>query len=371
MEVETAPPPGQVVINAETFVPEFRTVNADEPPPSPEPHPEFRRLREDHIRGIIDPNWPLDVPSRRTCPEPQVPWTLGVQNARVSEVRFSTTGGFHDGNCTAEITFTREHPCDSGTTRAAVAYSSLGDSTSGTGMCTDRWGSGTEASTADPTFVERWARVVTYEQSLRTAIEEVTLRLRTDPVYVQEVRSWLGRVRVPDLPTVPWKTPTSEDKLREMMRLRASPAAVAKKVSPLKGTTDEREVRARETLASIIGMDRYLKYLKRGFIAVRAASGLVYHIAPGSAMTSVYEGRKLVKRLCIHLGHVPSLVQGNGFYNSAQFPPTDEAIIKYLLLVNDEQRFVATANSHHIHEPKAVDHRPLADIYRDLKAAAG
>jgi len=127
--------------------------------------------------------------------------------------------------------------------------------------------------------------------------------------------------------------------------------------NPLQKTNDEREARARQTLHRVIGSEKYRKFIKHGFVSVTAKSGLTYQIFPSHGITCVYKRGEMVERLCVVL--------------KGQFPPTDSLIMRYLMILNNEEEFRDISISHKVFKPKPrlqeVDHRPLAVIYQELK----
>ncbi len=151
---------------------------------------------------------------------------------------------------------------------------------------------------------------------------------------------------------------TPQEKLREILQRRQAPIVIAshKTVTP---TSDLREMRARETLKRVLGDDKFKSFLKRGFISVRAKSGLVYQIFPGHDMTSVYRDGEMIERLCV-------ILRGN-------FPDTDSIIMRYLLILNDERDFRKHAIQHTVIQKKVApvvdDQKTLPEIWRGLKAA--
>lgn len=149
-------------------------------------------------------------------------------------------------------------------------------------------------------------------------------------------------------------------RLREIIRSRIAPATRRRK--HLQPADDIREVRARETLCRVVGRQQFQSFLRNGFISVRAKSGKVYQIFPGHGMTRVYKNGKPVEMLCVVLA-------GN-------FPPTDELIMRYLLILNDEAKFRGYANVSRFARDRSlddiVDHKPdsLPGLFRKLKGAA-
>jgi hypothetical protein len=149
-------------------------------------------------------------------------------------------------------------------------------------------------------------------------------------------------------------------RLREIMAARQGPAI---HVRPTKyyNPADERELRARETLRRVIGDQNYRYFLRTGFINVRGKSGILYRICKGH-MVDAYKGGKLVERLCVYL--------------KGDFPPADELITKFLMILNNEEQFRALSNisrgygsARHLTVQPKPDTRPLPEILRELKAA--
>jgi len=142
--------------------------------------------------------------------------------------------------------------------------------------------------------------------------------------------------------------------LREIIQSRQAPYIFVKKSLPK--PRDVREQRARETLLSIIGKDRYRDFLKKGFVCVQnTSSKRVYQIYTGHDLVNVYEDGKKIERLCTHLPF--------------EFPPTDSLIVRYLLAINDEEKLWSLSNKHGLDKKKEVkiDRRPLPEIFRALK----
>jgi hypothetical protein len=123
--------------------------------------------------------------------------------------------------------------------------------------------------------------------------------------------------------------------------------------------SDHREVAARETLRRVIGGDKFRRFLRHGHVSVRAKSGLVYQIFPGHGITKVFRDGELVERLCV-------VMNGN-------FPPTDELIMRFLLILNDEADFRSHAISHAVYQEKAQpapDSRNLVEAFKKFKLVA-
>lgn len=122
-------------------------------------------------------------------------------------------------------------------------------------------------------------------------------------------------------------------RLRETLRNNSFPGILIKpKRTPLPTLADDREQRARETLRRVIGEQKWKNFLKHGFISIRAQSGRVYQIFPSHKFTKVFDKGVLVERLCV-------VMTGN-------FPPTDSLIMRYLLILNNEEDFWNRAIKH-------------------------
>ena len=151
---------------------------------------------------------------------------------------------------------------------------------------------------------------------------------------------------------------SAKDRLRAVLRSRVFPAIRTTR-SPLELPADERERRARETLRRVVGEAQHRNYLTHGFVTARAKSGRHYQIFPGMKMTKVFEQGKLMEELCT--------------YVAGQFPPTDQVIVRFLMILNSEADFRQRSNvydrtkSRPIHifpAPLKVDERSLVDIYK-------
>ena len=155
----------------------------------------------------------------------------------------------------------------------------------------------------------------------------------------------------------------ASDRLRDMIRQRQAPAIiVSNRRRPMETTNQLNELRARATLRRVLGDDQFRRFLKNGFITVRALSGKIYQIYPGHGMTMVWQNGKPIEKLCVVL--------------SGNFPPTDSMIMRYLMILNDEDDFRSRANVFNAPSNTVTpartnpDHTtPLPDLYRKLKAA--
>ncbi len=157
-------------------------------------------------------------------------------------------------------------------------------------------------------------------------------------------------------------------RLREIIAHRHAPLIVGTRKA-LNFTNDIREMRARETLRRVIGERKYFNFLKSGFVSVKAKSGLVYQIFPGHGVTCVFNKGIMTDRLCV-------VLQGN-------FPETDSVIMRYLMILNNENQFCNFAVKHNIWNPqerreatikfdaqKRRFDESLLDIYQSLKKAS-
>jgi len=162
------------------------------------------------------------------------------------------------------------------------------------------------------------------------------------------------------------KPKTMAERIKEIIAARNAPAFITNRKA-LDRPHDIRELRARETLCRVIGEEKYRRFLVQGHVTARAKSGLVYQIFPGHGITSVYDKGKMVERLCVVL--------------RGDFPPTDSLIMRYLMILNNEENFRSYAIKHHVPQslwPENLEQivedakknsRPktLAEIYSDIK----
>lgn len=155
----------------------------------------------------------------------------------------------------------------------------------------------------------------------------------------------------------PLESPLS--RLQKIIQARQSPLIISSR-KHIKITDNSQELRARETLRRILGEDRYQRFLKDGFVTIRGRSGKTYQVFPNTHFTNVYLDGEMIERLCV-------VLKGN-------FPPTDSLIMRYLLILNDEEDFRRHAIVHRAISNKSrtnpVDNRPLTEIYREIIKAA-
>ena len=163
-----------------------------------------------------------------------------------------------------------------------------------------------------------------------------------------------------------WKTsgtfvrPSPKEKLRAIIRDRQAPVVIITRRS-LKETDDLPEIRARGTLRRVLGEMQFRSFLRNGFITVRGKSGKVYQVFTGQGITAVYKDGKMIERLCVVLPY--------------DFPPTDSVIMRFLLILNDENEFrklsvVYGADKRSSQASTQPEIRSLPDVFRELKARA-
>ncbi len=158
-----------------------------------------------------------------------------------------------------------------------------------------------------------------------------------------------------------WSPPVDPlQRMREIIRSRQSPFVISTRraISPL---ADLRELRARQTLRRVLGESQFRSFLRNGFVTVTAKSGKTYQIFTGSAMTSVYVNGKMIEKLCVVLNGV--------------FPPTDSLIVRYLMILNNEDEFRSYAIQHNVYQHNAKGDKTeraksLPEIFAEIKAAA-
>jgi hypothetical protein len=178
----------------------------------------------------------------------------------------------------------------------------------------------------------------------------------TDTTCIRD--SWVhydgGWTRSAPLPPVPLS-----DRFRQILQSRQAPTILLTR-KPVGIAAEEREIRARETLRRMLGDDKYLRFLRNGFVSVQAKSGKVYQIYPGHGMTIVYDRGTPVEKLCVVL--------------RGDFTPTDSLITRYVMILHDELHFKSLANvfqaSPRPRNQPVIDTRNLPQIMRALKIAA-
>lgn len=148
-------------------------------------------------------------------------------------------------------------------------------------------------------------------------------------------------------------------RIRMIIRNRQAPLVLQRTTT--NHAVDDREFRARQTLRRMIGEEAYLRFLKRGFISVKAKSGRIYQIFTGHRTTVCWENGKPIKSLCVTL--------------RGGFAPTDELIMRYILITTDEENFWKRANvwaayPREYNQQRQVDFRPLPDILAELRRVA-
>jgi hypothetical protein len=170
---------------------------------------------------------------------------------------------------------------------------------------------------------------------------------RTDCGYLLSNSEWAPRLSSP------------QEQLRKAMAQRLAPAIhiLRKALTP----AEERETRARETLRRVIGDEKYQKYLRCGFVTVRnPRNGFTYQCFPGHGGVKVWKDGQMVESWCV-------LLQGN-------FPPTDQLITRYLMVLNNPDQLRAIANvsrgNNRARQPQQVmPQEDLVKLFKKLKAA--
>lgn len=152
---------------------------------------------------------------------------------------------------------------------------------------------------------------------------------------------------------------TIKEKLTDIIKNRCAPNIITSRKSLTK-TEDIREQRARETLKRVIGENKFTNFIKNGFVTIKAKSGLVYQIFPGHGVTAVYNKGQMIERLCV-------VLQGN-------FPPTDSLIMRFLLILNNEDQFRSFAIKHGVYnsniKANITENKSLVELFRELKNIA-
>jgi hypothetical protein len=232
------------------------------------------------------------------------------------------------------------------------------DSNATTSCRVERWGTATTSATDTTGCDGGWDGGTASTGSVTTGI--IQFRTLDNPFIWQQTEGVTYRVYDGNYP-ITWEvypTKTPKERLREILDSRMAPGILSS-CKPLGMSKDIREIRARETLLRVLGEDKFRDFIRRGHVTVRAKSGLVYQIFPGHGITSVYDRGTMVERLCVVL--------------TGDFPPTDSLIMRYLMILNNEQQFRGFAIKHGVIRPelpKQVDERSLPEIFRELKKVA-
>lgn len=126
--------------------------------------------------------------------------------------------------------------------------------------------------------------------------------------------------------------------------------------SKLNRDFDNREVAARNVLRKIIGEEKYKKFLKYGFISVKARSDKTYLIYPGHDFTRVINNGIEERSLCVVFG---------------DFPPTDSLITRFLMIMNDEKEFNKIANKQSVYKKRKQYNNSNIDLLEVKRSLAG
>lgn len=165
-----------------------------------------------------------------------------------------------------------------------------------------------------------------------------------------------------ELDQVPGRPKTPAEKLANLIKGRMEPAVtLPQRRQPLGHPKSQKEERARETLAMLIGAEKYQSYLRTSKVSVTAASGKIYVIHPDYHFTDVFQHGKQIERICV-------VMEGD-------CPPSDSVITRYLMIKTDEAHFRDLAikqgnamdRQYQVRQP---DTRSLIQIYKSLKQAA-
>jgi len=178
--------------------------------------------------------------------------------------------------------------------------------------------------------------------------------------YVVWKESFCGYNTWPATPAPPAPPVPLSTRLHQIIQSRQAPLFIPSR-TPIKAAAEEREMRARQTLRRMLGDDDFQRFLRNGFVSVRANSGKVYQIYPGHGMTVVYDRGTPIEKLCVVL--------------HGDFTPTDSLIARYVMILHDEADFRALANvwtapAKKVPNFRKLDTRSLAQIFQSLKAAA-
>lgn len=178
----------------------------------------------------------------------------------------------------------------------------------------------------------------------------------TDTTYNHHLNYWYGK-EASCYTRLQVQPKSALDRMREILQSRQAPAVIVRH-TPVQRTTDQREIRARQTLRRLIGIEAYNRYLCKGFITYKGLSR-VYQIFPGHKFVQVWENKKRVESMCVVL--------------TGDFPPTDSVIMRFLLIKESEEKFRTIANVHPIYAPGNIRDEtpqpilPLTDIFQTLK----
>lgn len=122
-----------------------------------------------------------------------------------------------------------------------------------------------------------------------------------------------------------------KDRLRQSLRKNLSPDIIIRGNGINKNISDNEKV-AIESLREELTEAEYKRYLKYGFINVKASSGKIYQIFRKNWHTKVWLGNKLVEEVCVRL------------VNTSKVPPTDNVIAFKRMVEIDEDSFRKSGN---------------------------
>jgi hypothetical protein len=86
-----------------------------------------------------------------------------------------------------------------------------------------------------------------------------------------------------------------------------------------------------DTLREVISEEEFRKYLRYGFVLVRAKSGAVYQIFKNQSHTKVWVGGKMVEEVCIRI-------------KDEAIPRTDRVVALKAIVETSEEEFKKLGN---------------------------
>ena len=125
--------------------------------------------------------------------------------------------------------------------------------------------------------------------------------------------------------------PTKKD--QERIRIKSNLCFQFKsRANPLQyNGIPESERRAMDTLREVISEEEFRKYLRYGFVLVRAKSGAVYQIFKNQSHTKVWVGGKMVEEVCIRI-------------KDEAIPRTDRVVALKAIVETSEEEFKKLGN---------------------------
>jgi len=124
--------------------------------------------------------------------------------------------------------------------------------------------------------------------------------------------------------------PDPKEAKRAKFRINLAPKASRGTIT---GQTPAEQV-ARETLREIITETEFRRYMRYGFIMVKARSGEEYQVFQNKSHTRVWKNGEIVREICIRL--------------KTEVPSTDNVIAFKTMIETDEQEFEKLGNVYHL-----------------------